>query len=238
MIEVSGLTKKYGSLIAIENITFRVRSGEIVGLLGPNGAGKTTTLRIITGYLPPTAGTAKIDGIDISQKPEKAKEKIGYLPENAPLYPELTVEEYLRFVAGIRHLSDVDGRVIAILKRTGTEIVRKRLIGNISKGYRQRVAIAQALIHDPDLLILDEPTVGLDPKQILEVRGLLKMLGGGRQAVIFSSHILQEVSALCERVIIIHRGKIVADQSISGATDLEALFLKLTEEEAADVVST
>jgi len=214
MIEATELTKHYGPIPAIEKVTFSVKAGEVVGLLGPNGAGKTTTLRILTGYMPPSSGHVLIGGIDLLKDPIGAKKKIGYLPETPPLYPELTVEETLRFVAGIHQVKQAEKRIEELLRRIGLIEVRRRLVAHISKGYRQRLGIAQALIHDPQVLILDEPTIGLDPKQILEIRSLLAELKG-RQAIILSSHILQEVTAICDRVVIINRGRIVADGTLA-----------------------
>ena len=226
MIEATGLTKKYGPLTAIDNVSFRINPGEVAGLLGPNGAGKTTTMRILTGFMPPTEGVVRIAGVDILDEPIAAKKKLGYLPESPPLYPELTVEESLRFVAGLQGMKNIGARLEEVMTQTGIDGVRHRLVRNISKGYRQRVGIAQALIHNPSVLILDEPTIGLDPKQILELRDLIRSLREGR-AILLSSHILQEITSLCDRILIIHRGKIVAERSRNGLTTeaLEALFL-------------
>lgn len=214
MIEVEGLTKRYGNRIAIEDVTFRVEKGEILGFLGPNGAGKTTTMRILTGFMPATSGIARICGYDVFDDPTQVKRRIGYLPESPPLYPEMTVREFLIFVARIKGLprSKQTHSLSRTLERCGLTEVPDRLIANLSRGYRQRVGLAQALIHDPDVLILDEPTSGLDPKQIIEMRRLIKELSG-EHTVILSSHILQEATALCERVIIIHRGRIRAVDS-------------------------
>lgn len=211
MIEVKQLTKRYGDITAIQDVSFRVEKGEILGFLGPNGAGKTTTMRILTGFIPATSGTATVAGYDVFEQPMEVKRRIGYLPEHPPLYNELTVTEYLKFVGRIKglprqKLSDALDRVI---ERTGLKEVRSRLVGNLSRGFRQRVGLAQAMIHEPEVLILDEPTVGLDPKQIIEVRQLIKQQAGER-TVILSSHILPEVTATCQRIVIIHEGKVVA----------------------------
>lgn len=211
LIEVINLTKQYGQHKAIDNISFTVEKGEILGFLGPNGAGKSTTMNIITGYISATEGTVKVDGYDILEQPEEVKKRIGYLPELPPLYMEMTVEEYLKFVCHIKKVKpqkqkEVLGKVMNAVKITD---MRKRLIKNLSKGYRQRVGLAQAMIGEPQVLILDEPTVGLDPKQIIEIRNVIKSLGKDH-TIILSSHILSEVSAVCDRVLIINKGKIVA----------------------------
>ena len=211
MIEVKQLTKRYGDITAIQDVSFRVEKGEILGFLGPNGAGKTTTMRILTGFIPATSGTAIVAGYDVFEQPMEVKRRIGYLPEHPPLYNELTVTEYLNFVGRIkgiaqRQLSDALNRVV---EQTGLKEVRGRVVGNLSRGFRQRVGLAQAMIHQPDVLILDEPTLGLDPKQIIEIRGLIKEQAG-RSTVILSSHILPEVTATCQRIVIIHQGRVVA----------------------------
>jgi ABC-2 type transport system ATP-binding protein len=215
MIEVSGLTKVYGQHKAAQEITFSVARGEIVGFLGPNGAGKTTTMNMITGYLSPTAGTARVGGHDVLEEPMEVKRLIGYLPENPPLYPEMTVSQYLRFVARIKGTPAAGRRadMERILALTGIADMRERLIRNLSKGYKQRVGLAQALIGSPAVLILDEPTIGLDPRQIIEIRNLVRELGKDH-TIILSSHILPEVTAVCTRVIIIHHGRIVASDTI------------------------
>lgn len=211
MIELNNVTKVYGTRKAVDNISFSVDKGEILGFLGPNGAGKSTTMKMITGYMPPTSGNIKIAGYDIVEQPLDAKRHIGYLPEMPPLYVDMTVESYLYFVCGIKGVpqkqrkADVD----KILHEIGLADVRKRLIKNLSKGYKQRVGIAQAIIGDPDVLVLDEPTVGLDPKQIKEIRDIIKELGK-KHTIILSTHILPEVSMVCDRVIIINKGRIVA----------------------------
>lgn len=211
MIQVQQLTKRYGLRTAIEDVTFQVGKGEILGFLGPNGAGKTTTMHILAGFLPPNSGRAVVAGYDVEQSPLEAKRRVGYLPENPPLYLEMTVDSYLRFVGRIKGLksADLTRRLEYVKERCGLADQGRRLIKHLSKGYRQRVGLAQALIHDPDVLILDEPTIGLDPKQIIEVRELIKSLGGDH-TVILSTHILPEVSMTCERVIIINNGRIVA----------------------------
>ncbi|MBD2694015.1 ABC transporter ATP-binding protein [Anabaena catenula] len=211
MIEVEHLSKIYGSTSAITDVTFNVEPGEILGLLGPNGAGKTTTMRILAGYLPATKGTAKIAGYDVHENSLAVRQKIGYLPETPPLYPEMTVEGFLHFVAQIKGVSAGDRslKVQAAMQRCNLQEKRKVIIRKLSKGYRQRVGIAQAIVHDPPAIILDEPTVGLDPRQIIEVRNLIKSLAG-THTIILSTHILPEVSMTCNRVAIINRGKVVA----------------------------
>ncbi|MBR6255451.1 MAG: ATP-binding cassette domain-containing protein [Clostridiales bacterium] len=211
MIEVKNLVKRYGNHLALDNVSFTIEKGEVIGFLGPNGAGKSTTMNIITGYLSSTEGEVRVDGVSVLDEPEKAKKMIGYLPEIPPLYTEMTVDEYLTFVCELKGVpaSKRLETVTRIAKQTRISEVRKRLIRNLSKGYRQRVGIAQALVGDPEVLILDEPTVGLDPKQITEVRSLIKDLSENHTLII-SSHILAEVQAVCSRVIIINRGRIVA----------------------------
>ena len=211
MIEVQHVTKRYGPITAVQDISFSVAEGEIVAFLGPNGAGKTTTMRILTGYMPATNGVVRVAGFDCHESPLEVKRRIGYLPEHPPLYLELTVQEYLTFVGRMKgvNISQVPRQMEHVIEKTGLGHVRKRVIGNLSRGYRQRVGLAQALIHDPPVLILDEPTVGLDPNQILEIRALIKGLAGSH-TIILSTHILPEATALCERVIIIHQGHIVA----------------------------
>ena len=210
MIQVRELSKHYGEVAAVQGISFGAQKGEILGFLGPNGAGKTTTMRIITGYLPPTGGTATVAGFDVVEDSMEVRRRIGYLPELPPLYPDMTVESYLRFVAKIKAVpsGQIQQRLEETMERTAVTHVRHTVIGHLSKGYRQRVGIAQALVHDPDVLILDEPTAGLDPKQIIEIRDLITGLGGDR-TVILSTHILPEVSMTCEKVVIISSGQIV-----------------------------
>jgi ABC-2 type transport system ATP-binding protein len=212
MIEVTGLTKRFGDLVAIQDINFFVRDGEIVGFLGPNGAGKTTTMKILTCFMPATHGSARIEGYDIFENPIEVKRRIGYLPDTPPIYPELTVESYLGFVAEIKDVPwrERRDRVWRVMEETRIDHVAGRLIGHLSRGYQQRVGLAQALVHNPKVLILDEPTVGLDPNQIREVRELIKVLGKER-TIILSTHILPEVSVTCERIIIINQGRIVAN---------------------------
>ena len=211
MIEVKNVTKKYGSFTAVDNISFDVKDGEVVGFLGPNGAGKSTTMNMITGFIEPTDGQIIINGNDISKKPKKAKKQIGYMPENVPLYYDLTVKEFVTYMAELKFVKKQDrkAQVEKVIKETGLESVQKKLIKNLSRGYKQRVSMAGALVGEPDVIILDEPTVGLDPKQITEIRNLIKELGK-KHTVILSTHILPEVSQICERVVIINKGKIVA----------------------------
>ena len=211
MIEVKNVTKKYGSTIAVDNISFEVKDGEVVGFLGPNGAGKSTTMNMITGFIEPTKGQIIVNGNDISQKPRKAKKEIGYMPENVPLYYELTTKEFISYMAELKMVkrNERKAEVEKVIKEMGLEDVQNKLIRNLSRGYKQRVSMAGALVGNPDVIILDEPTVGLDPKQITEIRSLIKKLGE-KHTVILSSHILSEVSQICEKVVIINKGKIVA----------------------------
>jgi ABC-2 type transport system ATP-binding protein len=211
VIEVQQLTKRYGPFTAVDDISFRVERGEILGFLGPNGAGKTTTMRVLTGYIPPTEGKAIVAGYDVMEQPIEAKRRTGYLPETPPLYPEMTVRDYLMFVSRIRGVarSERKSRVDAAMERTRIADVGHRHCGKLSKGYRQRVGLAQALLHNPEVLILDEPTAGLDPKQIIETRELIKHLAGDH-TIILSTHILPEVSQTCQRVVIINKGRVVA----------------------------
>ncbi len=236
MIEVENLTKKYRDRVAIDALTFSIAEGAIVGFLGPNGAGKSTTMKILTGFLPATSGKARVAGFDVFEQPLEAKRRIGYLPETPPLYPELTVRGYLKFVGELKGVPR--GKLKGEIERvaTGTGIVPEldRLTGTLSKGYRQRVGIAQAMLGDPALLILDEPTEGLDPRQRREVLELIKSLAG-QHTVVLSTHILAEVKAICEKVLIIHRGKIVADDTMANITGgretgLEDKFIQLTSE--------
>ena len=211
MIEVKNITKKYGSFTAVDNISFKIEEGEIIGLLGPNGAGKSTTMNMITGYIEPTEGEIKIEGYDISKKPKKAKAQIGYMPEGVPLYSDLTVKEFVTYMAELKKVDRKTRKekVEKIIEQTGLKDVEKKLTRNLSRGYKQRVSMAGALVGEPKILILDEPTVGLDPKQITEIRSLIKELGK-THTIILSSHILSEVSQICNKVIIINKGKIVA----------------------------
>ncbi len=211
MIEVKNVTKRYGKFVAVEDISFEVKKNEIVGFLGPNGAGKSTTMNMITGYIEPSKGRIIVNGYDVSKQPKKAKMQIGYMPENVPLYNELTVKEFIKFMAELKNVKRKErkSQVEKVIKETGLESVQKKLIKNISRGYKQRVSLAGALMGNPDILILDEPTVGLDPKQIIEIRNLIKSLGKNH-TVFISSHILSEISQVCERVVIINKGKILA----------------------------
>ena len=220
MIEVENVTKEYGSFTAVKDLSFSVGRGEILGFLGPNGAGKTTTMRVLTGFFPPTTGTIRVAGHDVVEAPLEAKAKIGYLPENPPLYPEMSVLDYLRFAAQIKGVARKvrASRVDDVVERCQLKDVRDKLTGNLSKGYRQRVGIAQALVHEPEVLVLDEPTAGLDPKQIGETRELIKTLGGDR-TVILSTHILPEVSMTCDHVAIINRGRLVAHGTPESLTE-------------------
>ncbi len=220
MIKVEGLSKRYARTVAVDNISFEVEKGQIVGFLGPNGAGKTTTMRVLTCFLPPTAGTANVAGFDVLEQPLEVKKRIGYLPETPPLYPEMEVTEYLAFVGKLKGIpkGDLKRRLDEVVERCAIGDVRMRLIGKLSKGYRQRVGLAQAIIHNPDVLVLDEPTSGLDPKQIIETRGLIRGLAGDH-TIILSTHILSEVEHSCERVIIISHGKLVAIDSVANLTN-------------------
>lgn len=217
MIEVENLTKKYGNHVAVDNLSFRVERGMIYGFLGPNGAGKSTTMNMMTGYIAATSGTVKINGYDILKDPEKAKKSIGYLPELPPVYQDMTVYEYLKFAAELKQVkkSERKQQIEDIMKQTRIDDVKNRLIRNLSKGYRQRVGLAQAIIGHPEVIILDEPTVGLDPKQIIEIRELIKELAK-KHTIILSSHILSEVSAVCDHIMIISKGKLVASDTPEG----------------------
>ena len=225
-IEINNVTKIYGEQKAVNNISFSIKKGEIVGFLGPNGAGKSTTLKIITGYLAATSGTVKVAGLDISKHPIECKQKIGYLPESNPLYLDMYVKEYLNFIAGVHQVKSLGD----IIEKVGLQVEQNKKIAQLSKGYKQRVGLAAALIHQPEVLILDEPTSGLDPNQIKEIRNLIKEQGRNK-TVLFSSHILQEVTAICNRIIIINKGNIVADDSLHNLTkngSLESVFSNLT----------
>ena len=246
MIEVSHLSKSYRDLKAVDDVSFQVQSGEILGFLGPNGAGKTTTMRILTGVLAPTSGTAKVCGFDVFEQPLEVKKRIGYLPENPPVYTDMTVRAYLRFVASIKGVAAKrrEAEIDRVATKTSCTQFMHRVIGNISKGQKQRVGLAQALLGDPEVLILDEPTVGLDPAQIIEVRQLIKSLAG-KHTIVLSTHILPEVTAICQKALIISQGRVVAYDTLDGlqrahasaATadgnagpmpSLEEVFLKLT----------
>jgi ABC-2 type transport system ATP-binding protein len=246
LIEANGITKRYGDFLAVDHVSFRADAGEVVGFLGPNGAGKTTTMRILTGFLPATDGTAKIDGHDIFEAPLEARRAIGYLPESPPLYPEMDVQGYLHYVAKLKDVPRArrHDAVDRAMQRCGLAEVKRRVIGALSKGFRQRVGIAQAIVHEPAVLILDEPTVGLDPIQIREIRALISALAAPREGerghtIVLSTHILAEVEAICRRVIIINRGKKVIDTPLAeltqGGQRLEDVFARaaLRDDEAA-----
>lgn len=220
MIKVENLSKRYARNVAVDDVSFEAQKGQIVGFLGPNGAGKTTTMRILTCFLPPTSGTANVAGFDVMQQPLEVKKRIGYLPETPPLYPDMEVGEYLSFVGRLKGIrgGDIARRVTDVSERCAIADVRNKLIHKLSKGYRQRVGLAQAIIHNPDVLILDEPTSGLDPKQITETRSLIKSLAGDH-TIILSTHILPEVEQICEQVVIISKGKIVAKDSVDNLTN-------------------
>ncbi len=212
-VKINQLTKIYGDQRAVDNLSFSVEKGEILGFLGPNGAGKTTTMKILTCFIPQTEGTAEVCGYDTTTSPMEVRSQIGYLPEHNPLYKDMYVREYLRFVAGLHKLSGARARVDEMIEQTGLTREQNKLIGALSKGYRQRVGLAQAMLHDPQVLILDEPTSGLDPNQLVEIRQLIKNIGD-EKTVIFSTHIMQEVQAICDRVLIINKGKAVANEKI------------------------
>lgn len=212
-VKVEQLTKVYGTQKAIDQISFEAKKGEVLGFLGPNGAGKTTTMKILTGFIPPTEGTAEVCGLSVLEEPLAVRRKIGYLPEHNPLYKDMYVKEYLRFVAGMYQLSKPKDRIAEMVEMTGLEREQHKPIGALSKGYRQRVGLAQAMLHDPEVLILDEPTSGLDPNQLAEIRALIKKVGE-EKTVIFSTHIMQEVQAICDRVVIIRQGELVANDTI------------------------
>lgn len=235
MIEVQHLTKRYGDLTAISNVSFQVASGQILGFLGPNGSGKTTTMRIITGFMPATSGTVKVAGFDIFEDSFEVRKRIGYLPELPPLYNDMTVTSYLRFVARIKGVprAQIGEALDRALIRCGLTEVANRVNGHLSKGYRQRVGLAQAIIHNPDVLVLDEPTVGLDPQQIIEIRTLIKELAGSH-TVILSTHILPEVAQVCEKVVIINAGRVVVEDLLANLTreqSLEDVFLRAIAQE-------
>lgn len=230
MIEVRNLTKRFGDIVAVADVTFTAAKGQILGFLGPNGAGKTTTMRIVTGFMPATSGTVKVAGFDIFDQSYEVRKRIGYLPENPPLYGDMTTEGYLRFVGRIKGVAKADlaDAVDRVLQRCGLTEVTGRLLGHLSKGFRQRVGLAQALIHDPSVLVLDEPTIGLDPRQIREIRTLIRELAGER-TVILSTHILPEVAQLCEKVVIINDGRVAVDGLLADLTrgrTLEDVFMQ------------
>jgi ABC-2 type transport system ATP-binding protein len=230
MIEVRQLTKRYGDLVAVRDVTFTAEKGQILGFLGPNGAGKTTTMRIITGYMPATSGTVKVAGFDIFEQSHEARKRIGYLPESPPLYNDMTVSSFLDFAGRIKGVTRADLRqaIERVVDRCGLAEVTRRLCGHLSKGFRQRLGLAQALINDPAVLVLDEPTIGLDPRQIIGIRTLIRELAGDR-TVILSTHILPEVQQLCEKVVIINQGRIVVEGLLPDLTQgqsLEEVFLR------------
>ena len=243
MIEVQNLTKRYGDLTAVSEVSFRVESGQILGFLGPNGSGKTTTMRVITGFMPATEGTVKVAGFDIFDDSFEARKHIGYLPESPPLYNDMTVTAYLRFVARIKGITRaaIPDALDRVLNRCGLTDVADRVTGYLSKGYRQRVGLAQAIIHNPDVLILDEPTVGLDPQQIIGIRTLIKELAG-EHTVVLSTHILPEVVQVCEKVVIINAGKVVAEDMLENLTQdqtLEDVFLQaIAQEDSGQIVES
>ncbi|MFN3939294.1 MAG: gliding motility-associated ABC transporter ATP-binding subunit GldA [Chitinophagales bacterium] len=239
-VNVTHLTKLYGEQAAVKDISFKTQSGEILGFLGPNGAGKSTTMKIITGYIPQTSGNVAVCGFDVATESIEARRHIGYLPENNPLYADMYIKEYLEFVARLHGMKNFNKRVEEMMVITGLTPERKKKIGQLSKGYRQRVGLAQAMLHNPDVLILDEPTSGLDPNQLAEVRNLIKSLGK-EKTVIMSTHIMQEVQAICNRVIIIHKGALVADDTIEalrsktkGTTIIHVSFKEAIEKSALE----
>ncbi|HEY2663535.1 MAG TPA: ATP-binding cassette domain-containing protein [Candidatus Binataceae bacterium] len=242
MIEVKDLTKTYGNFTAVNGISFKAERGQILGFLGPNGAGKTTTMRIITGFMPATSGTVTVDNLDIFSQSLEARRRIGYLPENPPLYSDMRVEAYLRFVAKLRGLarSKIDEALEHVVAICGLTDYSSRICGQLSKGYRQRVGLAQALIHDPPVLVLDEPTIGLDPRQIREIRGVIRGLASDR-TIVLSTHILPEVSQICDKVVIINDGQVVLEENLGqlpAGTSLEDVFLgAISKERRVDAVS-
>lgn len=233
-LSLKNVSKQYKNQKAVDNISFELKSGEIVGFLGPNGAGKSTTMKIITCFIPPTNGTISVCGLDVSNDHLMVKKKVGYLPENNPLYYDMYVREFLNFVASLHKVKNKKDRVNEMIELVGLQKEEHKKIGTLSKGYKQRVGLAQAMIHDPDVLILDEPTTGLDPNQIVEIRDLIKNFGKNK-TVLLSTHIMQEVESMCDRVIIINEGKIVADDSVeaikkgNNKANLEDIFKKLTQ---------
>jgi ABC-2 type transport system ATP-binding protein len=242
MIEVANLSKRYGDLAAVRDVSFTAPTGQILGFLGPNGAGKTTTMRIITGFLPATSGTVRVEGFDVFEQSSEVRRRIGYLPENPPLYNEMAVAPFLRFVARLKGMSrgDIGPALDRVLDMCGLTAVRDRLLGHLSKGFRQRVGLAQALIHDPPVLILDEPTIGLDPRQIIEIRSLIKTLGGKR-TVVLSTHILPEVAQVCDKVVIISDGRVVLEDELANITrtrTLEQVFIDAISRDTGDAART
>jgi len=240
-ISVKNLTKIYGTQAAVNDLSFEARQGEILGFLGPNGAGKTTTMKMLTCFIKPTSGSATVCGADINENPIEVRRKIGYLPEHNPLYKDMYVREYLSFVAKIYSIPNRKNRIDEMVEQTGLKIEQNKKIRQLSKGFRQRVGLAQALIHDPEVLIFDEPTSGLDPNQIVEIRQLIKTLGANK-TVVFSSHILQEVQALCDQAIIINKGKLMANDTIdalkrSTQKNKQFIFVEFTNAIKAEVIS-
>jgi ABC-2 type transport system ATP-binding protein len=241
MIEVRELTKRYGDLVAVDRVSFTARKGEVVGFLGPNGAGKTTTMRIITGFLPATHGTVKVENFDIFDDSYEVRKRTGYLPENPPIYADMTVTSYLQFVGRIKGIprAELNDKIDRAVQRCGLTEVTRRVLGHLSKGFRQRVGLAQAIIHEPSVLVLDEPTIGLDPRQIVDIRALVRELAAER-TVILSTHILQEVAQICQKVVIINHGRIVVEEEIGtltqGAT-LEEVFMRYISSERAEVTA-
>ena len=236
MIEVRNLTKRFGDLVAIRDISFTAATGQVLGFLGPNGAGKTTTMRVITGFMPASSGTVKVGGFDIFDNSYEVRKRIGYLPENPPLYADMTVSTYLQFVGRIRGIAkaELGEAVDRVLHTCGLTNVTGRVVGHLSKGFRQRVGLAQALIHNPSVLVLDEPTIGLDPRQIIDIRTLIRELAGDR-TVILSTHILPEVSQLCQKVVIINAGRIAVEDTVENLTrdmSLEQVFLRYIAKDA------
>ena len=233
-LSVKNITKQYKKQIAVDDISFEIKSGEIVGFLGPNGAGKSTTMKIISCFIPPTKGTVTVCGFDVSNDDLKVKKKVGYLPESNPLYYDMYVIEFLSFIASLHKINNKKERIKEMIEMVGLQNEQHKKIGTLSKGYKQRVGLAQAIIHDPDVLILDEPTSGLDPNQIIEIRELIKNFGKDK-TVLLSTHIMQEVESMCDRVIIINEGKLVADDSVESIkkgnkkSNMEDIFKKLTQ---------
>jgi len=238
MIEVANLSKRYGDLPAVRDVSFTAADGQILGFLGPNGAGKTTTMRIITGFMPATSGTVRVDGFDVFEQSTDVRRRIGYLPENPPLYNDMSAEGFIRFVARLKGVArgEIATALDRVLETCGLTGVRDRLLGHLSKGFRQRVGLAQALIHDPPVLVLDEPTIGLDPRQIIDIRTLIKTLGAKR-TVVLSTHILPEVSQVCDKVVIINDGRIVLEDQLANLTrgrSLEEVFIAAIGRESHD----
>ncbi|TMA37911.1 MAG: ATP-binding cassette domain-containing protein [Deltaproteobacteria bacterium] len=238
MIEVAKLSKRYGDLSAIRDVSFTAQPGQILGFLGPNGAGKTTTMRIITGFMPATSGTVRVDGFDVFEQSAEVRRRIGYLPENPPLYNDMAAVPYLRFAAKLKGMgrSAIEDALERVVQTCGLGGVQSRLLGHLSKGFRQRVGLAQALIHDPPVLILDEPTIGLDPRQIIEIRSLIRTLGTQR-TVVLSTHILPEVSQVCDKVVIINEGRVVLEDQLTNLTrtrSLEEVFIEAISRDTVD----